>query len=92
MLLPRRIEAAPAGPNERELREGASFVWGRVTDERGNAVEGRVRGPNGYLLTAHAALLILQRVLNGDVAPGFQTPAGLYGADLILEVPGTTRS
>ncbi len=89
--LQKRIDARPPGPDDRELGKGASFVWGRVEDEKGNAVEARVRGPNGYLLTAHSALIILKRVLAGDFAPGFQTPAGQYGADLILDVPGALR-
>jgi short subunit dehydrogenase-like uncharacterized protein len=90
--LQKRIDARAPGPSSRELHEGASFVWGRVEDEQGNAAEARVRGPNGYLLTAHSALLILERVLGGKLAPGFQTPAGQYGPDLILEVPGVEMS
>jgi short subunit dehydrogenase-like uncharacterized protein len=89
-LLKRRIDARPPGPDRLELERGASFVWGRVEDANGNAVEARVRGPNGYALTAHSALLILRRVLAGDFSPGFQTPARQYGANFILEVPGTT--
>lgn len=90
--LKRRIDTRPAGPSAEELEHGASFVWGRAEDDRGRSVEARIRAPNGYLLTAHAALLILKRVLDGDFAAGFQTPAGQYGADLILEVAGTSRS
>jgi short subunit dehydrogenase-like uncharacterized protein len=90
--LKRRIDARPPGPSAEELERGASYVWGRAEDDRGRSVEGRIRGPNGYLLTAHTALLILKRVLNGDLAPGFQTPALRYGADLILQVAGTSRS
>ena len=90
--LKRRIDARPAGPDEKELGETACFVWGRVEDKRGNAIEARVRGPNGYLLTAHTALMVLKRVLSGEYSAGFQTPAGLYGADFVLEVAGTSRS
>jgi short subunit dehydrogenase-like uncharacterized protein len=91
-LLKRRIDARAAGPDPTELARGASYIWGRVEDGSGNAAEARVRGPNGYTLTAHSALLILRRVLAGDFSPGFQTPAQQYGADFILEVPGTVRS
>jgi short subunit dehydrogenase-like uncharacterized protein len=90
--LKRRIDARPPGPSAGELERGSSFVWGRAEDDRGRSVEGRIRAPNGYLLTAHTALLILKRVLDGDFTAGFQTPAGHYGADLILEVAGTSRS
>ncbi|MBK8704615.1 MAG: saccharopine dehydrogenase NADP-binding domain-containing protein [Saprospiraceae bacterium] len=46
---------------------------------------------DGYTLTAITSLMIAQRVLQGDVKPGFHTPAGLYGADLIMEVEGSER-
>lgn len=91
-LLKRRIESRPRGPDAEELQHGASFVWGRVEDGAGRVVEGRVRGPNGYLLTAHSALIIARRVLSGDSTPGFQTPARRYGSRLILEVPGASMT
>ena len=87
-----RIRAGEAGPSADELKNGKSFVWGRVENDAGVAVEARSVGPNGYMLTAHTALLIAKRVLAGDVTPGFVTPSLAYGADLILEVPGVQRS
>ena len=89
-LLKRRIDARPAGPDADELQHGASFVWGCVYDDAGNSAEARVTAPNGYLLTAHTALLIGKRVLGGDISHGFQTPARQYGSNFILQVPGTT--
>jgi short subunit dehydrogenase-like uncharacterized protein len=86
-----RIRARAPGPDANELAHGTCAIWGRVDDADGNFVEGRVRGPNGYLLTAHTALLIAKRILEGNVRPGFQTPSMAYGADLILEVPGVVR-
>jgi short subunit dehydrogenase-like uncharacterized protein len=91
-ILQRRIDARAPGPAPAELQRGSSYVWGRVEDARGASAEARLRLPNGYLLTAHTALLILRRVLNGQFSAGFQTPAMLYGPDLILEVAGTARS
>jgi short subunit dehydrogenase-like uncharacterized protein len=90
--LKRRIDARPAGPDTEELRRGASYVWGRVETDAGDFAEARLRLPNGYLLTAHTALMILRRVLQGDFTPGFRTPAQQYGSDFILEVAGTFRS
>lgn len=90
-FLQKRIRSGPAGPSEEELRDGRSYVWGEVGDGAGNFAEARCTGPNGYLLTAHSALLILKRVLAGEHRPGFQTPSLVYGADLILEVPGVHR-
>jgi short subunit dehydrogenase-like uncharacterized protein len=42
-------------------------------------------------MTADAALEIVRRVLDGAAPAGFQTPARAYGADLVLELPGTQR-
>jgi short subunit dehydrogenase-like uncharacterized protein len=87
----RLLKSRPAGPSQEELAGGMSRVWGRVEDAAGHSAESVLLGPNGYLLTAHTALLILQRALAGGAVPGFHTPAEAYGADLILEVPGTER-
>ena len=90
-LLKRRIQSGRAGPSEHQLQHGMCAVWGRVEDDSGRSAEARVRGPNGYWLTAHTALLIVKRMLSGNVSPGFHTPSRAYGADFILEVPGTVR-
>lgn len=89
----RRLQKlVPAGgPSENELQRGSSAVWGRVSDPAGQFVEARIIGPNGYLLTAHCACLIVRRILSGNSLSGFQTPSLAYGADLILEVPGVRR-
>ena len=86
-----RVRAGPAGPSEHELEHGTSAVWARAEDARGQAAEARLHGPNGYTLTAHAALLAVRRALAGDAPPGFQTPSRAWGADFVLEVPGTRR-
>lgn len=86
-----RISAAPAGPTAEERARGSSYVWGQVSDDEGNRVTARFRGPEGYTLTAHASLIITKRVLAGEVFPGHLTPAGAYGPDLVLEIPGTRR-
>jgi saccharopine dehydrogenase (NAD+, L-lysine-forming) len=87
----RRVRAGRPGPDEHELNTGRSWFWGEVADGRGKTATARGHGPNGYLLTAHAALLVLQRVLDGSAPAGFQTPSLAYGADLMLAVPGVHR-
>jgi short subunit dehydrogenase-like uncharacterized protein len=85
------IRLRPEGPSDEQLATGSSVVWGRVEDDAGNGVEARVHVPDGYALTADAALHILGRVLRGEVEAGFQTPAMMYGPDLILALAGTRR-
>lgn len=87
----RRIRSGPAGPTPDELEHGTSAVWARAEDDAGHAAEARLHGPNGYALTARTALLTVRRVLDGAAPSGFQTPSRAYGADFVLEVPGTRR-
>jgi short subunit dehydrogenase-like uncharacterized protein len=89
--LKRRIQAGPPGPSDEQRASGQSLLWGEVTDDRGGRAVARLRGPEGYTLTALAALAVVERVLAGQAPPGFQTPARAYGPDLILQVPGVER-
>ncbi len=81
----------PGGPDAQELAQGYTQLWGEVSDAEGNTAEARIKTPQGYSLTADTAVLIAQKVLAGNAAAGFQTPARAYGADLILEAQGTER-
>ncbi|GAB3548336.1 saccharopine dehydrogenase family protein [Spirosoma fluminis] len=90
-FLQKRISSTVTGPDESTRQRAKTHVWGKVWNEAGQTVEARLHGPEGYTLTAQTALLITQKVLNGNWKAGYQTPAGLYGADLILKVAGTTR-
>ena len=42
-------------------------------------------------MTAHTGLTIAAKVLEKKFKTGYQTPAGCYGADLVLEIPGVFR-
>ena len=43
------------------------------------------------LHVVHSTLLITQKVLQGDILTGYQTPATVYGEDLVLYIPGIKR-
>ena len=79
------------GPSDAERGKGKTLLWGEVSDLDGNRVESRLQGPEGYTLTAIAALNIAEKILAGDFKPGYQTPAKAYGADLVLEIDGVAR-
>jgi short subunit dehydrogenase-like uncharacterized protein len=89
-LLQSRIPAG--GPNDEEREKGKTYLWGEVSDADGNKVEARQQGAEGYTTTALTALKIAEKILNGNFCAGFQTPAKCYGADLILEIEGVTRT
>jgi short subunit dehydrogenase-like uncharacterized protein len=90
-FLKKRIKAQPPGPSDAERARGKSFVWGEVSDAAGQTASARLRGPEGYTLTALTALAIVGKVLAGQAPAGFQTPSRAYGADLILEIEGVER-
>ncbi|MBA2498377.1 MAG: saccharopine dehydrogenase NADP-binding domain-containing protein [Chitinophagaceae bacterium] len=86
-----KINSGPAGPSAEKRKSSVSYIWGKAEDANGNIVTGRMVTPDGYTLTAHSSLIITKKILNNNLGIGYHTPAGLYGADLVLEVPGTQR-
>lgn len=87
-----KINNRPAGPSDEQRGKALSLVWGRATNAAGKQVTATLTCPEGYTLTTHATLLINQKVLKGIFTTGYQTPAGLYGEDLVLEIPGVQRN
>lgn len=87
----RQIKSKPAGPDDAKRARSTSLVWGEVTNASGTTKTVRLTGPEGYTMTAHASLIITGKVLEKSFKTGYQTPAGCYGEDLIMEVPGMTR-
>lgn len=81
----------PGGPTDEERAKGKTYLWGEAMDLNGNRVESRMQTPEGYTLTALAALNIAEKILADKFTPGFQTPAKAYGADLVLEIEGVSR-
>ncbi|MFB6087934.1 MAG: trans-acting enoyl reductase family protein [Haloarculaceae archaeon] len=86
-VVDRRVE----GPDERERADTRADVWGEVENADGDRAVSRLETPNGYTLTARAALEIAERVLDGDAPAGYQTPASAYGPDLVCDVEGVER-
>ncbi|WP_256422549.1 saccharopine dehydrogenase family protein [Halobellus rarus] len=78
------------GPDAETRSTGEARVWGeaRSPDDR---VVSRLRTPETYHLTVRTALLTATKVLDGGAPAGYQTPAGAFGPDLILEIPGVER-
>jgi short subunit dehydrogenase-like uncharacterized protein len=86
-----KVSARPAGPTDEQRINGEAYIYGEVSNAHGEVVRARLKTPEGYTLTAITALIITKKVLNGEFEAGYQTPAGLYGADLVMEVPGVVR-
>lgn len=79
------------GPDKEKRDKMRCYLWGKVTDERGNSMVAEMETPESYRLTAHTALLCVEKVKAGEPQPGFHTPAGAFGSDLIIKLDGVTR-
>jgi short subunit dehydrogenase-like uncharacterized protein len=88
----RQIQASPPGPTDEQRARGESVLWAEASNDAGQSVVSRLRGPEGYTLTALCGLAVIERVLNGEAPLGYQTPAMAYGPDLILTIPGVVRT
>jgi short subunit dehydrogenase-like uncharacterized protein len=91
-FLKSRVDKRMPGPSPEKLKTTRSYLWGKVWDEQGNSREARLETWNGYALTAKSSVRIAEKIRNANVNPGYQTPAGAYGADLILEIAGSKRN
>ena len=80
------------GPDEKVRATARTYLWGRAWNERGLAVTRTMETPEGYSLTASAAVECAARVLAGRIKPGAWTPARAFGAGLAESLPGVTMS
>lgn len=91
-ILREYVRTGAAGPGAEARARGESLVWGEVTAPSGERATSRLRAPNGYDFTASSAVLLARKALDGNTPAGFQTPSRAYGPDVVLEVPGVTRT
>jgi short subunit dehydrogenase-like uncharacterized protein len=91
-FLTTRARLGVPGPTEEERRGGRALVWGEVEDAGGRRASSRLATPEGYTLTARAALAAVERTLAGQAPAGFQTPGKAYGPDFVLGIEGVTRT
>ena len=85
----RRVKAGSTADERSRTR---TSVWGEVVDDQGRKAVSRLHGPEAAVFwTGLAALATVGKVLDGKIRPGFQTPALVYGADLVLECEGVRR-
>ncbi|MGL5939974.1 MAG: saccharopine dehydrogenase family protein [Waterburya sp.] len=85
------LKQLPPGPTAEARAKGKTWILGIVEDETGRQIKARLEGSEAYDLTALTAIAAIKRILQGQIKLGFQTPASVYGADFILEIPEVKR-
>lgn len=79
------------GPSAEARRTGRSVVWGSVRSPKGERRSVRLHGPEAYTLTARTAVAAVEKVMEGPVAPGYQTPSTAFGSSFILGIDGVEQ-
>ena len=88
-LLKSRVDAGSPGPDAALRERTPTWVWGEARTPDGAVRTARVRTANGYTVTAHAAVGVVRRLLDGGAAAGAATPARLVGARFVETLPGS---
>ena len=87
-FLQRQIDRRVPGPTPAARARGRTELWGRVADGERSATA-TMTTPEGYTLTAEAALASVRRVL-AQAKPGAQTPSQAFGVRFAQSLPGVT--
>ena len=88
-FMKKRVEKSIKGPSEDKRMKTGCTVWGEVTDAAGHVERAMLTLPNGYTITAEAALGIARRLLDDPPAEGgYRTPSQLMGSDYVLGLKG----
>ncbi|HEY2292826.1 MAG TPA: saccharopine dehydrogenase NADP-binding domain-containing protein [Thermoanaerobaculia bacterium] len=90
-LVRAKEQALPRGAPPADRRRAGCAVVAEAEDPAGRRAVSRLHTPDQYTFTAAAALTLVERVLAGELSPGFQTPARVYGADFVLGFDGVSR-
>jgi short subunit dehydrogenase-like uncharacterized protein len=80
-------ELQPPGPSESARGAGQAIIQVEA-EAGGRRAVSRVRVPEAYTFTAACAPALASRVARGELEPGFQTPAAVFGADLLQSFEG----
>lgn len=84
------IERLFTGPDEQTQQASRGYLWASVINPAGERVEAWLETPETYRFTALSSLVCVQRVL-AEQPSGALTPAGAFGADLVLGVADVER-
>ena len=86
------VDRVVDGPSEAARAAGGTWIWGEAWNEAtGETVRSTLRTPDPYDVTVEAALACAERVGAGEAPAGVATPAGAFGPDLAVGLPGVSR-
>ena len=81
-------EARVEGEAPRDSDTASGDAASDDPDEAADRVVSRLRTPDAYVVTVDAAVAATERVLEGEADDGYQTPAGAFGPEFVLDLEG----
>lgn len=79
----------PEGPCQQSRNIRSRIVVAEAINATGQQVRSRLVTPEAYSFSAMSTLAVAKRVCGGEHLAGFQTPAQVYGEELLSIIPGT---
>ncbi|AOS98573.1 Putative trans-acting enoyl reductase [Microbulbifer aggregans] len=87
-----KVDKSVKGPSEEKRSEQKTWVWGEIrNDRRGERKIGRVQTANGYDVTVHGSLAVMEFLLDYKGDGGYFTPSRLCGWELVERLPGSSQ-
>ncbi len=90
-LLKKIIEKKVHGPDEAHRARARMYLWAKASRADGKSFEANLEVAEGYGFTALAMVACARAIEAGKPGPGAWTPAGAFGADFVLSIPGSVR-
>lgn len=84
-FLKKRIDKSVKGPNEKQRAQLKTYLWGEVSNDKGEKKQLRLVTSNGYTLTVSGSLKMLEHTLASDKS-GYFTPSTLVNNTIIEEL------
>ena len=78
------------GPDENTRETGKAYIWGEVRNAS-KTLQGRMVTREGYKLTSLSSIAACEKIIEGKVKPGFQTPSQVFSENFVLEIDGTEK-
>lgn len=88
-----RAERGAPGPDAAARERSPTWVWGEAQAPSGEARTARIKVANGYEVTVHASLGVLERLLayGAKGLTGHRTPSQIVGSEFVEALPGSGR-
>ncbi|MDX1614634.1 MAG: saccharopine dehydrogenase NADP-binding domain-containing protein [Candidatus Promineifilaceae bacterium] len=84
------VDRIVSGPDAETRRTAQTYVWARASTADGLQREAWLECVEAYRFTAQASLLVVTQVLERQ-SVGALAPAQAFGADFVLQLPGSKR-